>query len=157
MRAYTRVWGILVWLATVLMLFLQLLVVFGMVLGKSEFDVTLIIIATVVMLVSVIAFFAMKKHKWVPLLLSLLASALFVVIAVMIADKFLAGSNWVDTRGFVTSWQLVYRHLSPLLIPLFMGGYLVCWRQRQRELAAAEAYVQKSEGSTIGVEQDETA
>ena len=88
-------------------------------------------------------------------MLSLAASGLLVVIAVMIADKFLAGSNWVDKTGFITSWQLVYRHLSPLLIPLFMVGYLVCWHQYQRELAAATAYLQPDKGSTVGVEQDE--
>ena len=154
MRLYTRVWGGLVWLSTILMLGLQFLVVSGMLLGKSEFDVTLIAIATAVMLVSVIAFFAMKKYKWIPLVLSLAASALFVVIAVMIADKYLAGSNWVDTRGFVTSWQLVYRHLSPLLIPLFMAGYLICWRQRKREEAALVPAKNDIEASTIDIDRD---
>ena len=133
MRTYTRVLGTLVWLSVALMVGLQFLVVAGMTLGNSEFDVTLIIIATVLMLAAVIAFFAAKKYKAVPLLIAVAAGALFVAIAVMIADKYLAGSHWVDKTGFITAWALVYRHLSPLLIPLFMTGYWICWRQRFRE------------------------
>lgn len=154
MRRYTRVFGTLVWLSTALMLMLQLLVVSGMILGKSEFDTTLIVVATVVMLAAVIAFFEMKKYKFVPLLLSVVASVLFVVVAVMIADKFLAGSNWVDTTGFIKPWPLVYRHLSPLLIPLFMTGYWICWRECLREEAAAAALSIKTEGrSTVDVDE----
>lgn len=136
MQLVSRIWCGLAWAALVFSLCMQALVAFGIASGNSGFSIVPIVVASVLLLVSMILIVALPKGKLLPLLMAAAAGVLFIIVAVLIARQFtiLVGVESLD--GGITAWQFVYRHLSPLLVPLFLLGYWICWRTQYKIDAA---------------------
>lgn len=132
MQTASRIFHTLAWIAAVFSLCVQLLVVFGIRTGGTDFSVATIVIGSVLLLLSIILMSALRQHKefaWIPTAAS---AVLFIVSAIRIADEFSVSVGVTSVGQSLTAWEFVWRHLSPLLVPLFLLGYWFCWRVQQK-------------------------
>ncbi|MBR2337895.1 MAG: hypothetical protein IKA63_00325 [Clostridia bacterium] len=119
---------VLAWVTLVITTAFQCLAMYGIYTGNSEFSIFPMAVATVLMAVSVILFFALRQGKTVPFLMAVGAAVLFIVVAVMIKNEFTVHMGADGTDMGITSWRMVYRHLSPVLVPVFLLAPWVVYR-----------------------------
>ncbi len=131
MQLASRIWCLLAWIALAFSLCMQTLIAFGMYTGGSGFSIVPIVVASVLLLVATIATVALPKKKGIGLIVAAAAGVLFIVTAMLVSREFPILTNKMDMGWGITAWQFVYRHLSPLLVPLFLLGYWFCWRAQQ--------------------------
>lgn len=141
MQVLSMICKVLTWVALVFVLGMQTLVTFGIANGGTGISVIPLLIGLALLLVSVILFFALPKWKGVPLLLSVLAIALFGLVAwQLVSEGLLLMAGELDSGRGITTWQFVYRHLSPALIPLFM---VIPWLEYREQCRIDAAYRHK--------------
>lgn len=131
MQTASRIWNTLAWIALIFSLFMQTLVAFGIATGGTDFSIVPIVVSSVLLLVATIVTTALPKKKGIPLIAAGVAGMLFIITAILVSKEFPILIHEVDMGRGITPWQFVYRHLSPLLVPLFLLGYWICWRTQQ--------------------------
>ena len=117
MRTFVSVCRVLVWIILTLTTLVQIGTILSISLGEKLVSPTLLIIATALMFISVIFFFALRRGKLVPLLAAAVAAVLFVLAALQLKNTL---SVVVTAQGLagVSLWKAMYRHMTPVLIPL---------------------------------------
>ncbi len=119
MRTFVSVCRALVWILLILTTLIQIGAILSILLGERLVNPTLLIVATALMTVSVIVFFALRRGKLFPLLTAAAAALLFIIAALELKDTL---AVVVTERGLagISLWTAMYRHMSPALIPLLM-------------------------------------
>ncbi len=119
MRTFVSVCRIVVWIILALTTLVQMAAILSISLGERLVNPTLLIIATALMAVSVIVFFALRHHKLFPLITAAVAAILFIIAALELKNTL---SVVVTERGpaGISLWTAMYRHMSPALIPFLM-------------------------------------
>ncbi len=117
--AFTRVctWVLLVFICSV-----QALAIVGIAINDSQkaFNPWLLGIASVVMIVSTILFFALPRGKSIPFILAAADAVFFIVLAFMLKNAFPVVFAVDGSDSGVSLWTAIWRHMSPILIPLCM-------------------------------------
>lgn len=128
----------LVWLG--LTVAIQSLVMYGLSHGINEINVLPVLGATVAMAAGVICFFALPKGKGWAWLVVMAAIVVFVIEALYLKEEFPKHINSHGAIVGLTTWRLIWRHLSPVPMPFLMIPYWVDYcRRRREEKAAASA------------------
>lgn len=128
MNILASICRVLVWVVLVITTALQALAMYGIASGNNDFSIFPMVIATVVMVVAVILFFALPRGKTVPFLMAVGAAVLFIVVAVMIKNAFTVYLGADGSNVGITAWRMIYRHLSPILIPVLLLPPWVMYR-----------------------------
>lgn len=134
MRALEKSLVILMWVAFSISGLLTALAILSIHINKSYdvYEPTLLTISLVLMLASVLTFTVLPRGKVIPLVMSLVASVLLVIAVVGLGKAFPENADLYREVG-LTSWELVSRHYSMLLAPLFMAGAFCSYTVRRRE------------------------
>ena len=119
MRTFVSVCRVLVWIVLVLTTLIQIGAILSISLGERLINPTLLTIATALMAVSVIVFFALRRGKLFPLLTAAVAALLFIIAALELKDTLAVVVTERGPAG-ISLWTAMYRHMSPALIPLLM-------------------------------------
>ncbi len=119
MRTFVSICRVLVWTVLVLTTLIQIGAILSISLGERLVNPTLLTVATALMLLSVIVFFALRHGKVFPLITAAVAGILFIIAALELKDTL---SVVVTERGLagISLWTAMYRHMSPALIPFLM-------------------------------------
>ena len=127
-----------VWITLALTTLVQIGTILSIRLGENLVNPTLGVIATVLMVLSVILFFALSRGKLVPLVMAGIAGVLFILFAFQLKDTL---PVVVTERGLagVSLWKAMYRHMSPALIPLFLFPIFWDYHTDRQLLRRAEA------------------
>lgn len=119
MRFFLSFCRVMVWTVLALTTLIQAGAIFSIYSGENLFNPTLLIVATVLMAVSVILFFALPRGKLAALLAATVAAVLFIIVALQLKDSLSVVVTTQGTAG-ISLWKAMYRHMSPALIPLFL-------------------------------------
>ena len=134
MRTISSLSRVLMWIAFGITTLIQVAAMYGISANNEQavkldqtdavYDLTPFILAVVLMAIGVILFTVLKKHRVIGLCISAVASVAFIFIALDLANEFGVhiGSSGEDVG--LSSWDVVYRHMSPVLVTAFM---LVSW------------------------------
>lgn len=147
MRTWAAICRVGIWIVTVLMLFFQILTVMGIknydtaVGAASSYEVAPLVLATALMTVTVIVFFALRRGRLVPLIIAAVLGLCFVALAHSLHVYYGPPTTGVIPDGsYLTVWKALYRHALPVLIPFMMiPGWLVQREDNRAAEAAAEA------------------
>ena len=151
MRTLSFVSKFLMWALLMVYSVFQVLAVFGIMgsnadiikAGQGGRTVSPIplIAATILMLAAVILFAALAKRKYIGLIVSVVASAVMLMVALELGRQFPPSVSATVTVG-LTTWKLIWRHIGIAAVSLFM---LVAWlADRQLE----KAYSRSREGKS---------
>ena len=135
MHIVTGVSRVFVWVSLVISTLFQGLAMFGIA-RNSEFSIIPMLVATFVMVAAAILYFALPKGKLFPLLMAVGAAVLFIIVAILLAKEFPVRLGIDGSDQGLTPWRLVYRHLSPLLVPLFLTPLYIEYRAECKAAAA---------------------
>ena len=150
METIARIFRVLAWIALAVTTAFQVLVIMGIRQGDSAFNTMPIVVATVLMVVAVVLFCVLPRGKIVPLLMAVAAAVLFVVIAVNIKAVFTVRLSTDGSDLGITSWRLVYRHLSPVLVPILL---FPVWLNYHLDRQLQKAYAEKEQPTSyLGLE-----
>lgn len=138
MRTFVSVCRVLVWIVLVLTTLIQIGAILSISLGDRLVNPTLLIVATALMAVSVIVFFALRRGKALPLIASAAAAILFIVAALEFKDTLAVVITERGPAG-ISLWTAMYRHMSPALIPLLMLPIFWDYHTDRRAAKLAEA------------------
>lgn len=119
MRKFLSICRVLVWSVLILTTLIQIGAILSISLGDRLVNPTLLTVATALMTVSVIVFFALRRGKLFPLIAAAVAAILFIIAALELKNTL---SVVVTERGLagISLWTAMYRHMSPALIPFLM-------------------------------------
>lgn len=133
---------VLLWILFAFVMVIQCFVTLSIVAG-GDVSAAPVVAATLLMTLAVILFAALShRGKTVALLLAVVAAVAFIGIAVWLYKEFPPHINVHGGDSGMTGWRILYRHLSPVLIPVLM---LPVWLESRmtfleaREKAAREA------------------
>ena len=138
MRTFVSVCRVLVWILLVLTTLIQIGAILSISLGERLVNPTLLTIATALMAVSVIVFFALRRGKLFPLLTAAVAALLFIIAALELKDTLAVVVTERGPAG-VSLWDAMYRHMSPILIPMLMFPIFWDYHTDRRAAKLAEA------------------
>ncbi len=87
---------------------------------KSVYNVAPLLIFTLLLIAAVVLFTVLKKHRYIGMILAAVTAIAFVVIALDLGRVFASqiGSGGQDVG--LNTWDMVYRHMSPVLVAVFM-------------------------------------
>ncbi len=156
MRIFLSACRTMIWILLVFITIMQVMTVIGLYQGNSVelFNPTFLIIATGIMAVSVVLFFALRRYKLIPLIAAGMAAVFFIVLAFWLKDAFPVTVTTLGNAG-VSLWDAMYRHMSPALIPLFMLPLWWDYHTDRRAAKLAEAdrltptYFETAEEDTV--------
>ncbi len=135
MRSFITFTRVCTWITLAVTGLVQILAVVGIYINNSiaEFNPILLIAATAIMLTATVLFFALPRGKVIPLLIAAADAVFFIILAFMLKNAFpvLMAVDGSDTG--ISLWMAIYRHMSPLLVPLFM---IPSWWQYHEERQA---------------------
>ncbi len=154
MRTFVSVCRVLVWIVLALTTLIQIGAILSILLGERLVNPTLLTIATALMVASVIVFFALRRGKLFPLLTAAVAALLFIIAALELKDTLAVVVTERGPAG-ISLWTAMYRHMSPVLIPILM--FPIFWDhytdRRAEKLAEADrltpTYFETTEEDTV--------
>lgn len=122
MRHFISFCRIMAWIVLIITTGIQIMAIYGIYLNHSAdiFNPLLLIIATAVMFLAVVLFFALPRGKLFPLLVAAADAVFFVILACWLKDAFPTFVSKDDVETGITIWTAVWRHMSPVLVPLFL-------------------------------------
>ena len=138
MRTFVSVCRVLVWIVLILTTLIQIGAILSIWLGERLVNPALLTVATALMAVSVVVFFALRRGKLFPLITAAVAGLLFIIAALELKDTLAVVVTERGNAG-ISLWTAMYRHMSPVLIPMLM--FPVFWDDYtdRRALKLAEA------------------
>ncbi len=133
---------VLLWIVFAYVMIMQTLVTVSIIVGGDVSAAP--IVATSLLMALAVILFATLPHrgKTIALLLAVVAAILFIAIAVWLYYQFPPHINVHGDDSGMTGWRIIYRHLTPILIPVLM---LPVWSESRmiffeaREKAKREA------------------
>ncbi len=129
----------LLWVLLVVTTAFQVVAVFSIAGGNAatKYDYRPLVVATVLMVLCVVTFAVLPRGKMVPLAFAAVLGVFFVVLAVQMTRVFPVYAGADGTDHGITLWRAMYRHMSPLLLPLCM--FPVWWEHHTDRLAEKAA------------------
>ena len=93
------------------------------------------------MTAAVLLFLFLPRGKLIPMIAAAVLGICFVAIAASLHEYFGAPAGVVGATGeYLTAWEAIYRHASPLLLPMLMVPVWFVYREDlQARLRAEEA------------------
>ncbi len=133
---------VLLWIVFAYVMIMQTLVTLSIIAGGDVSAAP--VVATSLLMALAVILFATLPHrgKTIALLLAVAAAILFILIAVWLYKEFPPHINVHGGDSGMTGWRIIYRHLTPILIPVLMLPMWIESRIRfleAREKAAREA------------------
>ena len=127
------------WVLLVIAVLFQGIAIYGIVNGNAaeRYDYRPLAVATVAMVIAVALFRVLPRGKVVPLVVAAVMGVFFVVLGVQMLGVFKASTSAGGIDIGMTFWKVLYRHMSPILIPLCMLPIFLEYRE-QRLYAQAE-------------------
>lgn len=147
MAKIAGLWKALMWITLVPVLGIQILAMIGISMGDSKMSIVPLVAASVLLLAAAILFGVLREKRGIAMILAAVSAVLFVVVAITVYKVFELNFKVTNVSGGITSGEFVYRHLSPLLVVLFMLFYWICWRadykaeKARREASAPDHYI----------------
>ncbi len=130
-----------IWVLLVITVLFQGVAIYGIMNGNAaeQYDYRPLAVATVMMVLAVILFRVLPRGKVIPFVIAAVMGVFFVVLAVQMMGVFKV-QTLADGSSFgLTFWRALYRHMSPILIPLCMIPIFLKYREKRvEEKAAAE-------------------
>ena len=124
----------LMWVLLVLMLAMQALVIVSIQMNnwlaeerqleENIFQLTPLILAVAIMLAGALLFGIYKKRRYIGLILCTVAAVVFFLLAFEIQRAYPTSIGADGNTKGITTFRMIYRHMSPVLLPLLM---LVSW------------------------------
>ncbi|WP_178721877.1 hypothetical protein [Clostridia bacterium] len=150
MRATSLTCKILMWTVLVISTFFQVLAMFGigqnnataLEAGKADKVYALwpMIAVTSLLVVGVILFICLRKRPFIGLIVAAVAGLAAVLIAFDLMRAFPAQISASGGDTGLNTFKMIYRHMSPALVPLLMVPAFICDRivakQEQARLVA---------------------
>lgn len=96
------------------------------------YDPTLLVISTLLMLAAAIAYTVLPRGKVIPVVVAFAAAPLVVIAVVNLGKAFPENEDLFREVG-LSSWELVYRHYSMLVVPVCLFGSFWNYRLRRRD------------------------
>ena len=159
MRTASVICKVLMWITVVVTGFFQVLALIGILernriaaernLPGEVYNPFFFILAMGLMAVALLLFVFLKKRRYIGLCVSLPASLLFIVVGANLAQVFPERAAASGFQG-LTMTDAVLRHMSPVLITLFM---LLAWlfeRQWHKGEAEAAMFAARTEHFDLG-------
>lgn len=142
---------LIAWCAFVIVFLIQLLVLYGVGTAHNDYSLAPFLIADGLAAAAFILFFALKKGKGFAYIALLFATALFIVIALWLKNALPVQIGVSGADQGITVWRMIWRHLSPVLLPLSL---LPAWfdyrayRRRERETGKEAGHITLREEET---------
>lgn len=138
MKKLTGLWMALMWIALVPIFFMQVLAAIGIAQG-GKMSCFLLVAAAVVLVAAAILFCALREKKGIAMIVAAVAAVLFIVVAITIYNTYELNLKVQAVGSGLTAGKFVVRHVSPLLVTLFMLFYWICWRADWKDEKARRA------------------
>ena len=146
MSRMITVWKTLMWVFFVPVLGLQLLVLDAMNDAKNRGNIDMALFPAVVgcllLLAAMVLATVLKRKKGIGVIVSLVSGVFFGLFAGGVYRVYSHQFHVQSVNASLTAWDFVSRHLSPLLVILFLVFYWICWRAdwkaEQARIAAGE-------------------
>lgn len=152
MRKASMIFKTLIWIALIIYAFIQMGAIAGILIQNADiinntgdgtyFNAVPLICAITTMLIAVFLFMALKKHRYIGLILAVVAAVLMLVVALDLGRVFAPKSTSSDTG--LTAAKLIFYHIGIAVIPLMMLPAWLCERKAIKEEQAAKAMLEKS-------------
>ncbi|MBO5928809.1 MAG: hypothetical protein J6Q42_02190 [Clostridia bacterium] len=129
------------WLVLVVTMMFQGIAIYSIANGNAAqtYDYRPLLVATVLMILSVFCFRILPRGKIVPFIVAIVTGVFFVVLAIQMLQVFGMYELVDGSRRGLNLWRTIYRHMSPVLIPLCMVPvWLEYRRDRKDEKKAKE-------------------
>ena len=149
MRALSTLSKVLVWVFLVIYGLFQALAIFAISqqnqtalkngMTDSVYPLLPLAIATVLMLASVILFFAYRKKRVFGVVLGFAAAVMMLVVALDLGRAFPVTVGSYDTDSGLSTAKLITRHIGIAIIPVLLALAWLFERMDHRAVAAAEA------------------
>lgn len=138
MRIFLSICRVLAWVTLVLTTLVQIGTILSVYMGDRLVNPLFLVMATILMVVSVIMFFCLRRGKLIPLLTAAVAGIVFILTALHLKDTL---SVVVTTQGLagISLWKAMYRHMTPALIPLFLFPVFLDYHTDRVAILRAEA------------------
>lgn len=122
MQFVTKLCRTLTWITLILTAGVQALAIIGMYLNDKagKFNPLFLIVATAVMILSVVLFFVLRRGKLFPLIGTAVAGIAFVVLAIIMMKVYPVVEAIDGTSTGISLWDAISRHMTPILIPVFL-------------------------------------
>ncbi len=139
MQLITKLCRFFAWLTLIITSAVQVLAIVGIALNDSAGKLSpwYLASATFVMLAAVILFFALRRGKIFPLILSALAGIAFVVLALIMMQVYPVVESIMGGTTGLSLWDAILRHMTPLLIPIFL--FPLWWQDHEERQAEKNA------------------
>ncbi len=142
MRGAAGIFRILFWIVLVLVAGVQIITMISIQMNNAnaveagQYDEVLSIVplvaATVLMAAGAVLFEAVSKRRYIGLLLCAVAGVVFFVYAFSIRDAYpVRVGSWGQDVGVSTA-RMIWRHMSPILVPILMLGAWLSERSAAR-------------------------
>lgn len=155
MRALSNVFKVLMWVALVIYLFFQSLAVYGLMQNNTAamnaekadkiYNVVPLICAAALMLVAVILYIIFKKHRYIGIVVAIIAAAFMLIIALDLGRNFPVTVSGSGKDTGLTTAKLFFNHIGIAIIPVFMIISLIFERIANKNEEKARAMAKKSE------------
>lgn len=135
MRILSYICKTLMWVFCVIYLLFQGLTIYSLTYYNDKaislkqpdhvYNPVALIVATALMLLAVILFVAMKKRRYIGIIMATVSALVILVVALDLGREFPAviGTGGMDTG--LNAWKLIWRHIGISVVPIFMlGGWL---------------------------------
>ena len=160
MKKLLGLWMALIWISLVPILGMQALAAIGIAQG-GKMSCFLLLASAAVLLISVVLLCALREKKGIAMIVAAVAVVLIVVTAITIYQAYELNFKTQVVGSGLTAGKFVVRHVSPLLVTLFMLFYWIGWRaewkaeKARREAEEPNHYINLEEFSLSPLEEDE--
>ncbi len=129
-----------IWVLLAITVLFQGVAIYGIMNGNAaeRYDYRPLAVATVMMVLAVILFRVLPRGKVVPLVVAAVMGVFFVVLGVQMLGVFKASTSAGGIDIGMTFWKVLYRHMSPILIPLCMIPIFLEYREKRMQEKADE-------------------
>lgn len=149
-----------IWVLLATTVLFQGIAIYGIMSGNAaeQYDYRPLAVATVAMVVAVLLFRILPRGKMVPFAIAVVMGVFFIVLGVQMMGIFKASTSAGGIDIGMTFWKVLYRHMSPILIPLCMLPIFLEYReQRLYAQAKQEEMPPDSYFELLSDAQEETA
>lgn len=141
---------IAMWVALVVTGAFQVLAIFGISMNnqqavaidkpEKQYNLTFLVLCIVLFVLAVILFTVMKKHRYIGVIVAVVAAFMMIGVALDLGRVFTVSIQATGEQG-LTTWRMVWRHMSPVLVTVCMISAWLFGRvvDKRREAAALAA------------------
>ena len=140
MRTFASCCRVFAWITLILTAFPQIMAAIGIYMWDSVkvFNPVSLIVATALMFVATILFFIIPRGKLMPLIIAAVTGVVFIVLAFQLMDAFPVTVTLTKNAG-ISLWRAMYRHMTPVFVPLFLLPVWWDYYTDKKALRMAEA------------------